>query len=65
MTDAEPDEDDERHESEHRNFVNLAAVIAILVLAICAFWLLRTLDEKRKLEACLESGRRNCEQVLQ
>jgi hypothetical protein len=52
----EPRED----EREHRVFVNLVAAIALLALAIAGFWLLRFLDQSRKLQACLEAGRRDC-----
>ena len=50
----------EREERQHRIFVNLSAAIAILVLAIAAIWLLGFLDEKRKIQACVEAGRRDC-----
>jgi hypothetical protein len=52
--------DEESDERRHRVFVNLVAAIAVLVLAIAAFWLMKTLDERRKLENCLMSGRRDC-----
>jgi len=32
----------------------------VLVLAIAAIWLLNFLDEKRKIQACVEAGRRDC-----
>ena len=51
---------DEREEREHRVFVNLMAAIAMLVLAIAAIWLLRFIDDRRKIESCLEAGRRDC-----
>ena len=47
-------------ERDHRTFVNLAAAIALLILAISMIWLLGFLDEKRKLQACIEAGRRDC-----
>ena len=50
----------EKEEGQHRTFVNLVAAIAMLVLAIAAIWLLGFLDEKRKIEACAEAGRRDC-----
>jgi len=50
----------ETDEREHRTFVNLVAAIAVLVLAIAAIWLLNFLDEKRKIQACVEAGRRDC-----
>ena len=51
---------EEKEEREQRAFVNLVAAIAILILAISAIWLLGFLDDKRKLQACLEAGRRDC-----
>ena len=50
----------DKKESEHRTLVNLVAVIAILVLAIGAIWVMRELDQSRKIEQCLEMGRRDC-----
>jgi cytochrome oxidase assembly protein ShyY1 len=51
---------EDTQQREHRTFVNLAAAIAMLILAISGIWLLGFLDEKRKLQACIEAGRRDC-----
>jgi hypothetical protein len=50
----------EREERERRALVNLLAAIALLVLAIAGVWLMRFLDERRKMELCIEAGRRDC-----
>lgn len=50
----------ETEERQHRVFVNLVAAIALLSLAIASIWLLNFLDEKRKIQACVEAGRRDC-----
>ena len=50
----------QKEESQHRTFVNLVAAIAVLALAIAAIWLLGFLDDKRKIQACIEAGRRDC-----
>ncbi len=50
----------ENEEREHRVFTNLLATIVVLVLAVAAIWLLGFLDGKRKIQACLEAGRRDC-----
>jgi hypothetical protein len=50
----------EKEESQHRTFVNLVAAITVLVLAIAAIWLLGFLDDKGKIQACVEAGRRDC-----
>ena len=50
---------------DRRGLVNLIAVIAILLLAIGAVWLLRQIDQSRKIEACLEAGRRDCAKIVQ
>jgi hypothetical protein len=44
----------------HRNLVNLIAAIFVLVLAIVAIWVFKSLDEHRKLDNCLAAGRRDC-----
>jgi hypothetical protein len=55
-----PRRDNETEERERRTLVNLLAAIALLFLAISAVWLMRFLDERRKLELCIEAGRRDC-----
>ncbi len=63
---SEPDEPaEESEEGDRRIFVNLATAIAVLLLAIAAFWLMKTLDEHRKLENCLNSGRRDCMELVE
>ena len=54
------DEDDEKGEQERRRRVNLVAAIVVLLLIIGGYWLLNFLQEKAKIEACIESGRRDC-----
>jgi hypothetical protein len=44
----------------HRNFVNLVAAIFLIILAIAAIWVVKTLDEHRRIENCIASGRRDC-----
>ncbi len=50
----------EKEEREHRVFVNLLAAIAVLLLAVAAIWLLVSLDDNRKIQACVEAGRSDC-----
>jgi cytochrome b len=57
---AEPPEDE-----AHRNLVNLLAAIFVIILAIAAIWVVRTLDERRRLENCLASGRRDCLELIE
>jgi hypothetical protein len=63
MTGALPD-GEEPEERQHRVFVNLVAAAFLLALAIAIVWVVMTLDSRRKLENCLNSGRRNCEDIL-
>ena len=56
----EKEAEQEKEESQHRTFVNLVAAITVLMLAIAAIWLLGFLDDKRKIQACVEAGRRDC-----
>ncbi|MGO9772109.1 MAG: hypothetical protein ACLPSW_21690 [Roseiarcus sp.] len=62
---SEPERSGDESEDERRVFVNLAAAIAVLVLAIAAFWVMKTLDDRRKLENCLNSGRRDCVELVE
>jgi hypothetical protein len=43
---------------------NLVALIAVVVLIALGYWAFSWLDRQRKLQNCLDSGRRNCEQWL-
>ena len=51
----EPPEDE-----EHRNFVNLVAAIFVIILAIAAIWVFKALEEHRRIENCIASGRHDC-----
>ncbi|MCB1534449.1 MAG: hypothetical protein KDJ44_06900 [Rhodoblastus sp.] len=44
----------------HRRLVNLVAAIALLVLAIVLVVAMNLLDNQRRLQRCLDSGRRDC-----
>jgi len=44
----------------HRHFVNLAATIVLLTLALISMWTIKTIDNQEKLQRCLNSGRRDC-----
>jgi hypothetical protein len=50
----------EREDRERRTLVNLLAAIALLLLAIAAISVMRFLDERRKIEMCIEGGRGDC-----
>ena len=56
---------EEAEDRQHRVFVNLAAAAFLLALAIAIIWVVMSLDARRKLENCLNSGRRNCEELAQ
>ena len=51
-----PDETD----YAHRRTVNLVAAIALLVLAIILVAAMNMLDNQRKMQRCVDSGRRDC-----
>lgn len=44
----------------HRRLVNLVAAIALLVLAIILVVAMNLLDNQRRLQRCMDSGRRDC-----
>jgi hypothetical protein len=60
-----PPDADEPEERRHRLFVNLVAAAFLLALAIAVVWVVMALDAQRKLQNCLNSGRRNCEEIAQ
>jgi len=43
---------------------NFAAIIAVIVLVILGYWAFNYLDQRRKLQNCLDSGRRDCGQAV-
>ena len=53
-------EAEENDEHERRKLINLLAAIAVLLLVIGGYWLINFMEERRKLENCLEAGRRDC-----
>ena len=60
-----PQPAEDADERQSRVFVNLVAAAFLLALAIAIVWVVMSLDEKRKLENCLNSGRRNCAELIQ
>ena len=48
----------------HRTTINLVAAIALIVLGGVLFWAIDLIDRQRKLERCLNTGRRDCGQTL-
>ena len=43
---------------------NIVAIIAVVVIAALGYWAFNYIDQQRKLQNCLDSGRNNCEQQL-
>jgi hypothetical protein len=43
---------------------NLFALVAVVVLVALGYWAFNYLDQQRKLQNCLDSGRHDCEQRL-
>jgi hypothetical protein len=44
---------------------NIAAIIAVVVIAALGYWAFHTIDQQRKLQNCLDSGRHDCAQRVQ
>jgi hypothetical protein len=44
----------------HRHFVNLAATIVLLTLALASMWTIKAIDNQEKLQRCFHSGRKDC-----
>ncbi len=43
---------------------NLFALVAVVILVALGYWAFNYLDQQRKLQNCLDSGRHDCEQRL-
>jgi hypothetical protein len=50
-------EGDEPHASGRSN---IAAIVVVVVLAALGYWAFHTIDQQRKLQDCLDSGRHDC-----
>jgi hypothetical protein len=56
------DEDDEPHAGGGRG--NLAALIAVVVLIGLGYLAFNFIDQQRKLQNCLDSGRHDCQDLM-
>jgi hypothetical protein len=45
---------------ERRSFANVAALLAVVVLVVVAYWVFNALGHSRRFQRCLDSGRVNC-----
>ena len=54
-------EDEEEHASGRGNLFALIAVVVLIALGYLAF---NYIDQQRKLQNCIDSGRHDCEQRL-
>jgi hypothetical protein len=59
---SDADDGDEGPQASGRG--NLVAVIAVLVLVALGYLAFHYIDEQRKLQNCLDSGRRDCGQTI-
>ena len=55
-----PPDDDEGPSSSR---ANVAAIVAVVVLALLAYWAFTAIDHMRKVQRCLDEGRRNCQDL--
>jgi hypothetical protein len=47
-----------------RSSANIFAIIAVVVIVALGYWAFSYLDYQRRLQNCLDSGRRDCVQRL-
>jgi hypothetical protein len=57
---SQPPSGDEEPDATGRG--NLFALIAVVVLVALGYWAFNYLDQQRKLQNCLDSGRHDCAQ---
>ncbi len=48
---------------DQRNTANLVALTVLLVLTIALVWIVMAFDERRRIERCIGSGRKDCLQI--
>jgi hypothetical protein len=63
MSQSSPGGEDEEPHSGGRG--NMAAIIAVVVLAALGYWAFHYIDQQRKMQNCLDSGRRDCAHWVQ
>jgi hypothetical protein len=61
MSGPAPEDHDEGGSGSSR--ASIAALVAIVVLALLGYWAFNAMDQQRKLQNCIDSGRRNCTDV--
>jgi hypothetical protein len=59
MSRRERDEED----ADRRMTLNLLTIIAVLLLLLAGFWLMRELDRSKKAQDCLSSGSLRCRRI--
>jgi hypothetical protein len=57
--------EDEGDEGRPSGRGNIAAIIAVVVIAALGYWAFHYIDQQRKLQNCLDSGRHDCAQRVQ
>ena len=62
MSSSSPGEEDDKPNAGSRS--NIAAIVAVVVLVVLGYWAFHYIDHQRKMQDCLDSGRRNCEELL-
>ena len=59
MSQSSSEDEDDALRSNGRS--NIAAIIAVVVIAALGYWVFNTIDHARRMQNCLDSGRRDCE----
>jgi hypothetical protein len=49
-----------KDDSERREVVNVAALLAVVALILLGYWVFHALGHSRRFQRCLDSGRSNC-----
>ena len=62
---SQPSSDEEHDEPQSGSRGNIAAIIAVVVIAALGYWAFNYLDHQRKMQNCLDSGRHDCEHRVQ
>ncbi|HEY6518399.1 MAG TPA: hypothetical protein VIZ19_03405 [Roseiarcus sp.] len=63
MSQSSSDDEDEAPHSDGRG--NIAAIIAVMVIAALGYWAFNFIDHQHKMQNCLDSGRHDCAHWVQ
>jgi hypothetical protein len=60
MSPPEKTDPNEPPDDDNRSRANIVALVFVVLLFACAFWLFKSLQQSNDIQNCIASGRRDC-----